>query len=107
LASIANRSGEQPATPVSHRQEWCAMRPTKSRRALLSILSTCLDHVADWVPERLANHVETITRYRRLVSIACGETGLSELVLSGGGDGLSFEQIQEGVALTPTSLRLL
>lgn len=75
--------------------------------ALRTMVVSSLDPLADWVPEVFASRVEMLSRHRRLVLIACGETGLSRLLSNAGKEGLSFEQIQAGVALTPTSLRLL
>lgn len=57
--------------------------------------------------EQTAMAIEMNSRWRRIVRIACGETGLTAFLLNAGRSGLSFEQIEAVMALNIISLRLL
>jgi hypothetical protein len=63
--------------------------------------------LADATPVPVALAIETNSRWRRHVRIACGETGLTDLLLRHKRTGLSFEAISQSLALSDLSIRLL
>lgn len=66
-----------------------------------------LSSVAEAMPEKIAAVIEVHSRRRRLVRIACSETGLTDLLIGAERGGISLAEIQRSIALDPASLRLL